>query len=29
MLVRLEAPLFYANARLVRDRTKWLVGAPR
>jgi sulfate permease, SulP family len=26
MLVRLEAPLFYANAQLVRDRVKWLVG---
>jgi MFS superfamily sulfate permease-like transporter len=26
MLVRLEAPLFYANANLVRDRIKWLVG---
>jgi sulfate permease, SulP family len=26
MLVRLEAPLFYANAALVRDRIKWLVG---
>jgi MFS superfamily sulfate permease-like transporter len=26
MLLRLEAPLFYANAVLVRDRIKWLVG---
>jgi MFS superfamily sulfate permease-like transporter len=26
MLLRLEAPLFYANADLVRDRIKWLVG---
>src|SRR3954447_11552481 len=26
MLLRLEAPLFYANAELVRDRIKALVG---
>ena len=26
MLLRLEAPLFYANAELVRDRIKRLVG---
>jgi hypothetical protein len=26
ILLRLEAPLFYANADLVRDRIKWLVG---
>ena len=27
LVVRLEAPLFYANATLVRDRIKYLVGA--
>jgi MFS superfamily sulfate permease-like transporter len=26
-VLRLEAPLFYANATLVRDRVKYLVGA--
>jgi sulfate permease, SulP family len=26
LLLRLEAPLFYANAMRVRDRVKWLVG---
>jgi sulfate permease, SulP family len=27
LVLRLDAPLFYANASLVRDRIKWLVGA--
>jgi high affinity sulfate transporter 1 len=27
LVLRLESPLFYANASLVRDRIKWLVGA--